>query len=103
MRCVSLTYFACRLKSILKTATPRSLVLLDEVGSGTDPVEGAALARAVLDRLAGQSGLTLATTHHAELKTIAEQDSRCGGNVKVWMEMCGTWLQVWNSPGEMDK
>ena len=38
---------------------------LRQVGSGTDPLEGAALARAVLDRLAQQAGLTLATTHHA--------------------------------------
>ena len=38
--------------------------------------EGSALARAVLDVLAGQAGLTLATSHHAELKTAADEDSR---------------------------
>ena len=43
-------------RQILAVAGGRSLVLLDEVGSGTDPLEGAALARAVLDRLAGQVG-----------------------------------------------
>jgi DNA mismatch repair protein MutS2 len=47
-----------------------------QVGSGTDPLEGAALARAVLDTLAGRAGLTIATTHHAELKTAAEEDDR---------------------------
>ncbi|EFJ40148.1 hypothetical protein VOLCADRAFT_121755 [Volvox carteri f. nagariensis] len=65
-----------RIRGILATAGPGSLVLLDEVGSGTDPLEGAALARAVLDRLAGQARLTLATTHHAELKRAAEEDGR---------------------------
>lgn len=44
-------------------------VLVDQsyvqVGSGTDPVEGAALARAILDKLAGTAALTVATTHHA--------------------------------------
>ncbi|GFR51258.1 hypothetical protein Agub_g13562, partial [Astrephomene gubernaculifera] len=65
-----------RIKRILRSASRRSLVLLDEVGSGTDPLEGAALARAVLDTLAGQARLTLATSHHAELKRAAEDDPR---------------------------
>ncbi|GLC46171.1 hypothetical protein PLESTB_001197300 [Pleodorina starrii] len=65
-----------RIRQILASAGGRSLVLLDEVGSGTDPLEGAALARAVLDRLAGQAHLTLATTHHAELKRAADEDPR---------------------------
>lgn len=55
---------------------PHSLVLLDEVGSGTDPLEGAALARAVLDTLAPKAGLTAATTHHAELKQAGDEDER---------------------------
>ena len=42
-----------------------------QVGSGTDPTEGAALAGALLDALAGRSLLTLATTHHASLKDMA--------------------------------
>ena len=59
------------LVSILECATDRSLVLLDEVAAGTDPVEGAGLAQAVLARLAGQARLTVATSHYPELKEWA--------------------------------
>ncbi|MEN6299678.1 MAG: endonuclease MutS2, partial [Anaerolineaceae bacterium] len=56
---------------ILKKADRRSLVLLDELGAGTDPQEGAALARALLTQLLDQSITTLVTTHHPELKAFA--------------------------------
>jgi len=56
---------------ILKKADRRSLVLLDELGAGTDPQEGAALARAMLTQLLDQSITTLVTTHHPELKAFA--------------------------------
>ncbi len=59
------------LVEILGSATERSLVLLDELASGTDPVEGSALAQAILARLAGQARLTLVTTHYPELKEWA--------------------------------
>jgi DNA mismatch repair protein MutS2 len=59
------------LVSILDRATDRSLVLLDEVAAGTDPVEGAGLAQAVMTKLAGQARLTIATSHYAELKEWA--------------------------------
>jgi len=57
--------------SILRAATARSLVLVDEPASGTDPVEGAALAQALLEHLAEQARLTVATTHYPELKEWA--------------------------------
>jgi len=56
---------------ILESADPRSLVILDELGAGTDPEEGAALARALLTHLLGRGITTLVTTHHPELKTYA--------------------------------
>ncbi len=60
------------LKQALEDGTPRSLILLDEVGVGTDPAEGAALASAVLERLTSLGCLTLCTTHYGELKLLFE-------------------------------
>lgn len=57
--------------SIIQNATPFSLVLIDELGSGTDPIEGAALAKAILIKLAQKGARVAATTHYAELKTYA--------------------------------
>lgn len=59
------------LVAILRAARERSLVLLDEVAAGTDPVEGSALAQALLARLAEQARLTVVTTHYSELKEWA--------------------------------
>jgi DNA mismatch repair protein MutS2 len=76
---MSLSTFSAHLGTlvaILGSATARSLVLLDEVAAGTDPEEGAALAQALLERLAGQARLTVATTHFGALKEWAS--SRAG-------------------------
>jgi DNA mismatch repair protein MutS2 len=56
---------------ILDQASERSLVLLDELGAGTDPVEGSALARAILSHLLAQRITTLVATHYSELKVFA--------------------------------
>jgi DNA mismatch repair protein MutS2 len=75
---MSLSTFSAHLRTlveILESATPSSLVLLDEVAAGTDPEEGSALAQALLARLARQARLTVVTTHYAELKEWASGSS----------------------------
>jgi len=60
-----------RIASILRLADKESLVLLDELGAGTDPAEGAALGRAILDELDRTGCLAMVTTHLGDLKTYA--------------------------------
>jgi DNA mismatch repair protein MutS2 len=60
-----------RVIAALEGATDRSLVLLDELGAGTDPEEGSALARAIIARLLEIGCLAIGTTHYSELKTYA--------------------------------
>src|SRR5689334_11996374 len=60
------------IRSMMGSATPQSLILLDEIGSSTEPGEGAALARAVLEKFRETGALTIATTHYNRLKLYAE-------------------------------
>ncbi|MCZ7612948.1 MAG: endonuclease MutS2 [Ignavibacteriaceae bacterium] len=63
------------LKNILSVSDENTLVLLDEVGTGTDPTEGSALASAVLLKLRDKGALVFASTHHGSLKLIANSES----------------------------
>jgi DNA mismatch repair protein MutS2 len=64
------------LARIVEAASPRSLVVLDEIGAGTDPGEGAAIAQAALEALADTGARVVATTHHGLLKEMADVDPR---------------------------
>lgn len=74
----SLSTFSSHLRNIIRMferVTPDSLVLLDEMGAGTDPTEGAALARSIVATLLERGALTVATTHYSELKSFAYSTS----------------------------
>ncbi|NET34564.1 MAG: endonuclease MutS2 [Cyanothece sp. SIO1E1] len=78
-----------------------ALVLLDEVGAGTDPSEGSALAIALLKYLAEQTRLTVATTHFGELKALKYQDERFE-NASVEFDdvtLSPTYRLLWGIPG----
>jgi DNA mismatch repair protein MutS2 len=73
----SLSTFSSHIQNIVhiaNSAKKGTLVLLDEVGAGTDPQEGAALARSLLEFFSRSGSLTIATTHFSELKTMAYSD-----------------------------
>ena len=72
----SLSTFSSHLRNVVRfvaAAGPSTLVLLDEVGAGTDPAEGSALAMAIVARLLEAGAMVAATTHYAELKTFATE------------------------------
>ncbi len=87
---------------ILGTADESSLVLLDELGSGTDPVEGAALAIAVIRRLMENGAKIMVTTHYQELKVFAidspsVQNASCEFDIAT---LCPTYRLIVGSPGK---
>ena len=74
----SLSTFSAHMKNIshiLETGTEKSLILLDEPGTGTDPDEGAAIAMSVFDNIAERNALALVTTHQSVIKNYAFANS----------------------------
>ncbi|HEY4216890.1 MAG TPA: endonuclease MutS2 [Gemmatimonadaceae bacterium] len=88
----SLSTFSAHLKNlaeILRLATADSLVVIDELGSGTDPIEGAALGWAILEDLTSRGTMTVATTHLGTLKELA---TRVDGVVNASLQFDGAAL-----------
>jgi DNA mismatch repair protein MutS2 len=72
----SLSTFSSHLRNVVRfvaAAGSGTLVLLDEIGAGTDPTEGSALAMAIVERLLASGAMVAATTHYAELKAFAQE------------------------------
>ena len=87
--------------SVGAAAPAAALVLLDEVGAGTDPTEGSALATALLQHLAERARLTIATTHYGELKALKYADPRFENASVAFDEqtLSPTYRLQWGIPG----
>lgn len=91
-----------RLRDILEVASEKSLILIDEIGSGTDPSEGMALSASILQYLKDRVNLAVVTTHYADLTRLKERDDRFeNAAVEFSMEsLQPTYRMLWGSMGE---
>lgn len=94
--------FVKQVREVLADADARSLILLDELGAGTDPDEGAALAQAILEELAERGALVMATTHLEPLKAFASTHVSAR-NASVEFDaatLAPTFRVVYDRPGQ---
>ncbi|KAF3644659.1 putative allantoinase 1-like [Capsicum annuum] len=91
-----------RLCEILEVASRESLVLIDEIGSGTDPSEGVALSESILQYLKDRVNLAVVTTHYADLTRLKEKDSRFETAATEFSleTLQPTYRILWGSMGE---
>lgn len=99
-----LSTFSAQIAGIAKMAIAegsQSLVLLDELGSGTDPLEGGALGAAIIDDFAQRGATVIATTHNADLKLFAQESpvGRCASFAYDPASFAPTYQLVLNQPG----
>lgn len=91
-----------RINKILDVASENSLVLLDEIGSGTDPSEGVALSASILQYLKDRVKLAVVTTHYADLTCLKEKDARFENAAMEFSleSLQPTYRILWGSMGE---
>lgn len=87
---------------MLEVTTKQSLILIDEIGSGTDPSEGVALSTSILEYLKDRVNLAMTTTHYADLSLLKEKDSQYENAAMEFslQTLQPTYRILWGSTGQ---